>query len=136
MSSQQKHVSRIIPVEPGTDLELLKWLTRESFEVTAASDQCRILSYSAGQLDAAQIPVKVADDLPHPVEHYDWWLFTADLERVSDAATGDPVCGYCGHPPHEAHKCDQPGPDWLVPPPTEADPDPQPGPCRCLGDIL
>lgn len=67
----------IIPVEPDADLDVLRWLTRESFERKADSDCLRIVDYTETEIGADQIPPKAAKRLPRPVSDYQWHSFTA-----------------------------------------------------------
>lgn len=67
----------IIPVDPDADLEVMRWLMRESFERTAAGDSLQITDYREQEIPAADIPPKVAQDLGRPVADYLWFGFTA-----------------------------------------------------------
>lgn len=119
--SQQKEIRRIIPVDPEeTDIEQLKWFTRESFELTATADHCRIVDYTTSVLDPSEISPQVAENLPHPIEHYQWWCFTAVIE-LADREPLPQICGYCRHDPHKSGKC-----SWENPETGDG--------CICLGD--
>lgn len=67
----------VIPLEPGADVEVARWLTRESFERKADSDCLRITDYTEGTLTVDQIPPKAAQQLPRPLADYQWLSFTA-----------------------------------------------------------
>lgn len=67
----------VIPVEPDADLEVMRWLMRESFERTAAGDSLCITDYREDEVAAADIPPKVAQDLGRPVGDFVWFAFTA-----------------------------------------------------------
>lgn len=73
-----------IPVLPDADLEVMRWLMRESFEKTAAGDCLRITDYQETEVDAADIPPKIANDLGRPVTDYRWWAFTATATVASE----------------------------------------------------
>lgn len=129
MSTHQKRYRAIIPTEPDTDLDLLRWLTRESFELRATDDGLVIVEYQdEGTVPHALIPPANAEHLDHPIEHYTWREFTALAVRP-DPAPADPVCGYCQHPPHGPGECEQPAPTWF-------DPGAEPAACICVGDQL
>jgi len=67
----------VIPLNPGDDLEVARWLTRESFERKAASDALAIITYDESEMSAADIPPKAAKRLPRPATEYRWLVFTA-----------------------------------------------------------
>lgn len=67
----------VIPLPADADLDVLRWLTRESFERKAAGDALRIDTYLEAEVDATDIPPKAAKYLPHPVTDYRWFSFTA-----------------------------------------------------------
>ena len=75
--TDEKVLRRVIPLRPGDDVDVLRWLTRESFERKAAGDALRIDTYLEAEVDAADIPPKAAKYLPHPVTDYRWFSFTA-----------------------------------------------------------
>lgn len=129
MSTDRKQYRRTIPVEPGSDVEQLRWLTRESFNQMAAAEGLRIEDYSEAVVPADQIPQSLAEQLPLAVSEYEWREFTAVAVRL-DPEPADPVCGYCGHPPHKADECAGTEPEWTVLK------DAEPGRCRCVGDAL
>lgn len=67
----------IIPAEPNTDLTVMRWLVRESFERKASSDLLRITSYTESTLPPEDIAPKVAEELGKPIDHYQWFCFEA-----------------------------------------------------------
>lgn len=67
----------VIPLEPQADLEVARWLVRESFERKAASDCLHITDYSESELTADQIPPKAAKQLARPLTEYLWYEFSA-----------------------------------------------------------
>lgn len=126
--ADQRTYRRIIPLEPGQDLELLRWLTRESFETTAANDACVVVDYSERDVPFDEIPPEVVKRMRLPVRRYRWREYVAIAQRP-DRPTPDPVCGYCPHPVHPKTGC----PEHAVPPATAADG--QPAPCPCTIDV-
>lgn len=72
-----RHYHTVIPVEPDADLEVLRWLTRESFERRAASDCLHIIDYRESTVAAADIPPKAAKQLGRPLTDYRWFAFEA-----------------------------------------------------------
>lgn len=67
----------VVPLEPGADPAVLRWLTRESFERKAAGDWLVIVDYQESEIDAADIPPKAAEHLPLPLADYRWFAFSA-----------------------------------------------------------
>lgn len=67
----------VIPVEPDTDLEVMRWLMRESFERTATGDSLVITDYQESELAADDIPPKVAQQLGRPISDFRWFAFDA-----------------------------------------------------------
>ena len=67
----------IIPLDDGVDLEVARWLMRESFERKAAGDALHIDTYVEAEVDAAEIPPKAGKYLPKPISAYRWHQFTA-----------------------------------------------------------
>jgi hypothetical protein len=67
----------VIPVDPDTDLDVLRWLTRESFERKAEGDALRIIDYTEGTVPAEDIPPKVGKQLGRPVTTFQWYSFEA-----------------------------------------------------------
>jgi hypothetical protein len=67
----------VIPVDSDADLEVLRWLTRESFEVKAEGDALRIIEYSENLVPADTIPPKVGRQLGRPVTTFQWYAFEA-----------------------------------------------------------
>lgn len=66
-----------IPVDKDADLDVMRWLMRESFERTAGGDSLRITDYREDEVDPSDIPPKAANDLGRPVADFLWFTFTA-----------------------------------------------------------
>lgn len=127
MDVPQKTYRRVIPTLPSLpaeDLDTLRWLTRESFELTAAADHLVVVEYSEATIPAAKIPADNAKHLARPIRDYVWREYVAVVQRPAPTAT-DPVCGYCPHPPHAAGECQGTEPTWCLPE------DATPGRCNC-----
>lgn len=67
----------VLPLDPGADLDVTRWLARESFERKAVGDHLTILTWSEAEVDSADIPPKAAKRLPRPAGDYLWLEFTA-----------------------------------------------------------
>lgn len=67
----------VIPVEPDADLEVMRWLMRESFERTATGDSLVITDYRESEVPADDIPPKVAKELGRPISDFRWFAFDA-----------------------------------------------------------
>lgn len=67
----------VIPVDPDADLEVLRWLTRESFQRRADGDALRITDYTETVVPAEDIPPKAGKQLGRPVTSYQWLAFEA-----------------------------------------------------------
>ena len=82
-------MTTVVPVDPDADLEVLRWLTRESFERVAAGEYLRLADYREVEVPAEDIPPKLAEQLGRPVEDFLWIEFTAtavrDEARLSNA---------------------------------------------------
>ncbi|QFG11447.1 minor tail protein [Mycobacterium phage Ekdilam] len=74
-----------IPIEPGADVEVLRWLTRESFERAAGFDGLTISEYAEREVPWTELPPKAAEHLPLRVDEYDWREFTG-TGAVSEVA--------------------------------------------------
>ncbi len=72
-----KHLRSVVPVAPGDDVELLRWLTRESFETAAGNQGLTVVEYAEAILSPDQIPPKAAEHLALPIEAYEWREFAA-----------------------------------------------------------
>jgi hypothetical protein len=73
---QEKRYRTMVPIEHGADRELARWLARESFEKTAASEGLRIVEYYERDVAVGEIPPKVAEQLGRPATDYDWFEFS------------------------------------------------------------
>jgi hypothetical protein len=74
--------STVIPVEPGADLEVLRWLTRETFERKAELDALRIIDYTEAEVDPDELPPKAAKQLGRPLTEFQWHRFSAVCARA------------------------------------------------------
>ena len=76
-----------IPVDPDAAVDVLRWLTRESFERKADGDSLRIVDYTEGTVPAEDIPPKVGKQLGRPVNTFVWHRFEAKAtnETADDA---------------------------------------------------
>ncbi|QJD50326.1 minor tail protein [Mycobacterium phage MarkPhew] len=70
-----KSYRTIVPIEPGTDVEVVRWLTRESFEKTAGFDGLTIVEYTEREVPWTDLPPKIAEHLPLRADEYDWREF-------------------------------------------------------------
>lgn len=75
----------VVPLDPGTDLEVARWLARESFERKAAGDCLQIIEYTEAEVGADEIPPKVGKQLPRPLTDYLWFEFSAVATAVTSA---------------------------------------------------
>lgn len=123
--ADQKTYRAVVPLEPDTDLDVARWLVRESFELTAAAAGLTIVDYHDDAIVSAdQIPKANGRHLAHPIDHYSWREFVGVAQRPPRPET-DPVCGYCQHPPHTG-ECTGDCPPWW--------PEPS-GNCGCPGPV-
>lgn len=72
----------IIPAEPDTDLTVMRWLVRESFERKAGSDLLRITSYAESTVPPDDIAPTVAEQLGKPIDFYQWFRFEAQATNA------------------------------------------------------
>ncbi|MCC9181105.1 hypothetical protein [Mycolicibacterium mageritense] len=122
MSTESREYTRLLPVLATDDLPTLQWLTRESFENTAAADGLVIAAYADAVVDpTGLVPRAVAAQLDRPVDEYEWHLFTATAVRPERAPLPD-HCGYCAPHPSHSTPCTH----------TVGDGDDE-KPCRCPG---
>lgn len=113
--SAARQLRTLFPQPPDTDTDVLRWLARESFELTAAAEGLHIVEYRESTVPLETIPRAAQDHLDLPIEAYTWHEFVAYAERP-EAADPDPVCGYCPHPPHKANGCTEAATPWLAAP--------------------
>lgn len=66
----------IIPVDPAADIDLLRWLTRESFERKADGDCLRLVDYREETVAPEDIPPKAGKQLTKPISDYMWLQFS------------------------------------------------------------
>jgi len=66
----------IVPVENGADLEVLRWLERESFEKRATADSLQIVDYTERSVSVEDINPKAVEQLGRPATDFDWFEFT------------------------------------------------------------
>ncbi|QIG61806.1 hypothetical protein SEA_JULIETTE_27 [Mycobacterium phage Juliette] len=72
----------IVPVEPGTDFDLLLWLTRESFERKAEGDALTIVEFEHRTVSPGDLPPKAAKQLGRPLTDFEWFEFTGVARRA------------------------------------------------------
>lgn len=74
-----------IPYTADTDLDVLRWLTRESFELKIAADCMELVEYTEQDVDAATIPPKTR---AWAVEQFGteplWREFTAEAKLPTE----------------------------------------------------
>lgn len=74
----QKRYRTVVPVPRGeaVDEAQLVWLTRESFDLRAASEALTIVEFvDAGEVAAADIPPKADKQLGKPASDFIWRAF-------------------------------------------------------------
>ncbi|ASR87194.1 minor tail protein [Mycobacterium phage LastHope] len=74
--SYTKSYRTIVPLEPGADLAVLRWLTRESFDRAAANLGLTIVEYGEREVPWIELPPKAAEHLPLRADEYTWHEFT------------------------------------------------------------
>lgn len=76
MTAQDKRYRVIVPAELGADRDVLRWLARESFEKTAASDGRQVVEYYERDVPPGEIPPKVVEQLGRSATDFDWFEFS------------------------------------------------------------
>ncbi|QJD50427.1 minor tail protein [Mycobacterium phage Chris] len=71
-----KSYRTIVPLEPGIDVDTVRWLTRESFENAAGFDGLTIVEYAEREVPWTDLPPKIAEYLPLRADEYVWREFT------------------------------------------------------------
>ncbi|QFG09218.1 hypothetical protein SEA_EFRA2_26 [Mycobacterium phage Efra2] len=71
-----KSYRTIVPLEPDADLDLARWLARESFERTAGNMGLTIVEYAEREVSWLDLPPKAAEHLPLRADEYTWYEFT------------------------------------------------------------
>lgn len=69
----------IVWLEPDAalaDVELVRWLARESFDRKAADEFLTLVEYNESPLPADEVPPKLAELLGRPVSDFNWLEFT------------------------------------------------------------
>jgi hypothetical protein len=72
-----RNYQTIIPVDPDADLDVLRWLTRESFERKAEGDCLRIVEFLEAEVAPDDLPPKAAKQLGKPLTEFQWHRFSA-----------------------------------------------------------
>lgn len=90
----EKTYRTVVPVEPGADLGVVRWLARESFERKATVDALRIEAYDERQVPVDEIPPKAMEQLGRPLTDFEWFEFTG-LGRL-DQKLFDWLAAECG----------------------------------------
>lgn len=70
----------VIPYDDTADMDVLRWLTRESFEKKIAGDGLELVEYSEQDVDPATIPPKTQAMFPN----HSWREFTATAKLPAD----------------------------------------------------
>jgi len=73
----------VVPVTPDADVDVLRWLARESFELKATGDGLRVVDYSESTLPLDRIPPKAAKSLGKPLTDFVFYEFTAQATNES-----------------------------------------------------
>lgn len=86
MAKQRTFRPPLVPVERGADVDVVRWLARESFEIAAAGDGMEILddTYTERKVPISEVPKEFADLLGRPVTDFDWYEFRA-VGQVNEA---------------------------------------------------
>lgn len=95
---RERTTSRIFPAPPGTDITVLRWLMRESFEKVSNCDALAVVDYTETKLTAPEVlralleagndPAIVQANLGGAIDDFDWWLFECH------AQTDDTLIGW------------------------------------------
>lgn len=72
----ERQYRTVVPIELGADVEVARWLARESFETKAAGDALNIVEYSERELSVDEIPPKALEQLGRPLTEFRWFKFT------------------------------------------------------------
>lgn len=72
-----RNYQTVIPVDPDADLDVLRWLARESFERKAEGDCLRIVEFAEDEVSPDDLPPKAAKQLGKPLTEFQWRKFTA-----------------------------------------------------------
>ena len=76
-----KTYQAIIPVKPGSDIAVLRWLTRESFDKKAAAESLTITGYTENTLLPADVKPEAANSIGN-LSDYLWYKFTATASNA------------------------------------------------------
>lgn len=79
MAYTRTYTARML-LEPGDDLEQLRWLQREAFENRAKADVLRIIDYTERQIPIEDLPPAAGKDLPRPLTDYECYEFVGVAE--------------------------------------------------------
>lgn len=96
--SYRKTYRTLVPIEKGADLQVARWLARESFEITGANDGVKIVEYSerdvpveeaTAVMDAAyrnrgDKPPAVITLMGKALDQFDWFEFSGVGEMDQD----------------------------------------------------
>lgn len=72
----EKRYRTVVPIEIGADVQVARWLARESFEVTAAADGVEIVEYAERTVPVDEIPPRALEALGRPLTDFEWYEFT------------------------------------------------------------
>lgn len=76
----RKTMRTVIPTDPDTDVDVLRWLTRESFELAAGRLGLTVVSYAEREVPWTELPPKAAEHLPMSADRYVWREFLGVAE--------------------------------------------------------
>lgn len=76
----------VLPLLPDADVDVARWLMRESFELKAAGDCLTLIDYAESTVSPDDIPPKAAKQLGRPITDYQWFGFTGKATAVTPSA--------------------------------------------------
>ncbi|QXO13951.1 minor tail protein [Mycobacterium phage Illumine] len=71
-----KSYRTVVPLEPGVDLDVARWLARESFERAAGNMGLTIVEYAEREVPWTDLPPKATEHLALRADEYTWFEFT------------------------------------------------------------
>lgn len=72
----ERQYRTVVPIELGADVQVARWLARESFEKRAISDGLNIVSYAEREVPVDEIPPKALGQLGRPLTDFMWFEFS------------------------------------------------------------
>lgn len=85
MAGQRSYRPPLIPVERGADVDIVRWLARESVEKTVAADGMHLVEYHEREVPAGEVPKAWAEHLGRPIAEFTWYEIRAVGEFNQDA---------------------------------------------------